>query len=135
MNSITLLSPEELVASPAFSHVAIVPAGADTIYVGGQNAVDEQGAIVGGDDAAAQTRKVMANLVTALEAAGASLDDVVSLTVLMVEGIDLASSYAAAAESLAGLETPPLVTAAMVSALGVPGALVEVGAIAARMPR
>jgi enamine deaminase RidA (YjgF/YER057c/UK114 family) len=134
MNSITLLSPEGLVASPAFSHVAIVPAGAETIYVGGQNAVDEQGAMVGGDDPAAQTRKVMANLVTALEAVGASLDDVVSMTVLMVDGIDLQASYAAASEALAGLETPPLVTAAMVSALGVPGALVEVGAIAARTP-
>ncbi|HEX6151496.1 RidA family protein [Nocardioides sp.] len=134
MNSITLISPEGLVASPAFSHVAVVPAGAETIYVGGQNAVDEKGAIVGGDDPAAQTRKTMANLVTALEAAGASLDDVISMTVLMVHGIDLAASYAAAAETLAGLETPPLVTAAMVSALGVPGALVEVSAIAARMP-
>ena len=134
MNSITLLSPEGLVASPAFSHVAIVPAGAETIYVGGQNAVDEQGAMVGGDDPAAQTRKVMANLVTALEAVGASLDDVVSMTVLMVDGIDLQASYAAASEALAGLEAPPLVTAAMGSALGVPGALVEVGAIAARTP-
>ncbi len=134
MNSITLLSPEGLVASPAFSHVAVVPPGAETIYVGGQNAVDEQGAIVGSDDAAAQTRKVMANLVTALAAAGASLDDVVSMTVLMVEGVYLHASYAAAAESLAGLENPPLVTAAMVSALGVPGALVEVSAIAARTP-
>ena len=76
----------------------------------------------------------MANLVTALAAAGASLDDVISMTVLMVDGIDLQASYAAAAETLAGLETPPLVTAALVSALGVPGALVEVSAIAARMP-
>jgi enamine deaminase RidA (YjgF/YER057c/UK114 family) len=134
MSSITLISPEGLVASPAFSHVAVVPAGAETIYVGGQNAVDQTGAIVGGDDPAAQTRKTMANLVTALEAAGASLDDVISMTVLMVDGIDLAASYAAAAETLAALETPPLVTAAMVSALGVPGALVEVSAIAARMP-
>ncbi len=134
MSSIRLISPEGLVASPAFSHVAVVPAGAETIYVGGQNAVDENGAIVGGDDPAAQTRKTMANLVTALAAAGASLDDVISMTVLMVDGIDLQASYAAAAETLAGLETPPLVTAALVSALGVPGALVEVSAIAARMP-
>ena len=134
MSSIRLISPEGLVASPAFSHVAVVPAGAETIYVGGQNAVDENGAIAGGDDPAAQTRKTMANLVTALAAAGASLDDVISMTVLMVDGIDLQASYAAAAETLAGLETPPLVMAALVSALGVPGALVEVSAIAARMP-
>ena len=134
MNTITLLSPDGLVASPAFSHVAVVPPGAATVYIGGQNAVDETGALVGGDDAAAQTRKVMANLVTALEGAGVALGDVVSMTVLLVDGVDVVAAYGAASESLAGLEPPPLVTAALVSALGVPGALVEVGAIAAVMP-
>ena len=134
MNTITLLSPDGLVASPAFSHVAVVPAAAATVYVGGQNAVDETGALVGGDDAAAQTRKVMANLVTALEGAGATLGDVVSMSVLLVDGVDVVAAYGAASESLAGLEPPPLVTAAMVAGLGVPGALVEVGAIAAVMP-
>jgi enamine deaminase RidA (YjgF/YER057c/UK114 family) len=134
MNTISLLSPDGLVASPAFSHVAVVPPSAATVYVGGQNAVDETGALVGGDDPAAQTRQVMANLVTALEAAGAGLRDVVSMTVLLVDGVDVTGAYAAAAESLAGLTVPPLVTAALVSGLGVPGALVEVAAVAAVMP-
>jgi enamine deaminase RidA (YjgF/YER057c/UK114 family) len=135
MNTISLLSPEGLVASPAFSHVAVVPPHAATVYVGGQNAVDATGALVGGDDPAAQTRQVMANLVTALEAAGAGLSDVVSMTVLLVDGVDVTGAYGAAAETLAGLTTvPPLVTAALVSGLGVPGALVEVGAVAAVVP-
>ncbi len=43
---ITRLQPQGLVVSPAFSHVAVVPAGATTIYVGGQNGVDETGAVV-----------------------------------------------------------------------------------------
>ncbi len=55
------------------------------------------------------------------------------MPVLLVDGVDVTGAYAAA-ESLAGLTVPPLVTAAMVSGLGVPGALVEVGAIAAVMP-
>lgn len=57
--------------SPAFSHVAVVPPGATTLYVGGQNAVDGAGALAGGDDLAAQTRQTMANLDVALAAAGA----------------------------------------------------------------
>jgi len=134
MDTITLLKPPGLVASPAFSHVAVVPPSATMVYVGGQNSVDENGALVGGGDAAAQTRRTMANLVTALEAAGAHLGDVISMTVLLVEGVDVNAAYGAAAESLATLETPPLVTAAIVSALGVPGALVEVGAVAAVLP-
>ena len=134
MDTITLLKPSGLVSSPAFSHVAIVPPGATMVYVGGQNAVDESGALVGGDDPAAQTRRVMDNLVTALAAAGAHLGDVISMTVLLAEGVDVGPAYAVAAERLGDLEVPPLVTAAIVRALGVPGALVEVGAVAAVMP-
>lgn len=131
MTEIQLLRPEGLVASPAFSHVAIVPPGATTVYVGGQNAVDQNGVLVGGADVAAQTRRVMDNLTTALAAAGAGIEHLVSVSVLLVEGSDVQAAYAAAAETLGSAETPPLVSAAMVPALGVPGALVEVSAVAA----
>ena len=40
MESIQRIRPEGLVSSPTFSHVAIAPPGATTIYVGGQNGVD-----------------------------------------------------------------------------------------------
>jgi len=48
---ITLAQPEGLVISPAFSHVAVVPPGATTIYVGGQNGVDDKGVVVSADAA------------------------------------------------------------------------------------
>ena len=131
MTGIQLLRPEGLVVSPAFSHVAIVPPGATTVYVGGQNAVDENGELIGGSDVAAQTDKVMANLSTALAAAGAGVEDLVSVTVMLVDGVDVQAAYAAAGPALSAATPPPLVTAALVSALGVPGALVEVSAIAA----
>jgi enamine deaminase RidA (YjgF/YER057c/UK114 family) len=131
VTEIQLLSPAGLVASPAFSHVAVVPPGATTVYVGGQNAVDAGGALVGGNDAAAQTRQVMANLETALAAAGAGIEHLVSVCVLLVEGVDVQAAYGAAAASLSAATTPPLVSAALVSGLGVRGALVEVSAVAA----
>jgi enamine deaminase RidA (YjgF/YER057c/UK114 family) len=131
METIKLLKPEGLINSPAFSHVAVIPPGATTILVGGQNAVDANGALVGGDDLGAQTAQVMANLKTALAAAGADMSDVVSLTLYAVDGIDLTAGYAVAAQSLDPNSDPPLITAAMVPALGVPGALVELAAVAA----
>jgi enamine deaminase RidA (YjgF/YER057c/UK114 family) len=118
-----------LVQSPAFSHVAVVPPGATTVYVGGQNAVDGAGTLVGGDDVAAQTQQVMRNLHVALAAADASVQDLVMMTVLLVDGVDLAAAYPVAAAELAG--AVPLVVAAYVAGLGVPGALVEVSAVAA----
>lgn len=130
---ITRIQPAGLVVSPAFSHVAVVPAGATTIYVGGQNGVDETGAVVS-DDVAAQSVRAIDNAAVALEAAGASLADVVQWTVFIADGADLGAAYGAIAPRLAGAGAPPLVTAALVAALGVPGALIEVSAIAALNP-
>ena len=128
--NITLLQPAGLVASPAFSHAAIVPAGATTIYVGGQNGVDETGAVVSAD-IAVQSVKALDNARIALEAAGASLDDVISWTVLIDTTADLHAAYGAIASKLARTGPPPLVTGSRVAGLGVPGALIEVSAIAA----
>lgn len=131
MTQIQLLRPQGLVVSDAFSQAAVVPPGATMVYVGGQNAVDATGTLVGGDDVAAQTRQVMANLATALEAAGVGVEHLVQVLVLLVDGVDVQAAYGAAAASLADATPPPLVTAALVSGLGVPGALVEVSAVAA----
>ena len=129
MAQISLLRPEGLVQSPAFTHVAVVPPGATTIYIGGQNAVTGDGTLVGGDDVAAQTKQVMTNLHVALAAAGASVQDLVMITILLVEGADLNAAYPVAAAELAGAAPP--VVAVRVAGLGVPGALLEVSAVAA----
>ena len=130
---ITRLQPDGLVVSPAFSHVAIVPAGATTIYLGGQNGVDDTGAVVS-DDVAEQSTRAIDNAIIALGAAGASVGDVVQWTVLIADGADLGAAYGAVAPRLAVDGPPALVTAARVAGLGVPGALIEVSAIAAVMP-
>ncbi|MGO4689196.1 RidA family protein [Glaciibacter sp. 2TAF33] len=128
--TIERIRPEGLVHSPAFSHVAIVPAGATTIYVGGQNSVAADGSLVGEGDVAAQSTCALENVTTALAAAGATVADVVQWTVLFVDGVDLAAAYGAIATRLAS-EEPGLVTGARVAGLGVPGALVEISAVAA----
>ncbi|WP_027942619.1 RidA family protein [Amycolatopsis taiwanensis] len=130
MNQKQLLRPEGLVRSPAFSHVAVVPPAATTVYIGGQNAVDGEGRLVGGSDAAAQTQQVMANLLqVALASAGAGVHDLVMLTILVVDGVDITKAYPVAAAALAGAAPPVVVM--RVAGLAVPGALVEVSAVAA----
>ena len=127
---ITRLQPAGLVVSPVFSHVAVVPAGATTIYLGGQNGIDETGALVS-SDVAEQAVRAIENAAIALAAAGASLADVVQWTVLIDEHADLGAAYGAVAPRLATGGAPALVTAARVAGLGLPGALIEVSAIAA----
>lgn len=130
MTNIERLRPDGLVFSPVFSHVAVVPPGAATIYVGGQNAVDADGTLVGGGDIAAQSVRALANAKRALAAAGATLGDVVQWTVMIVDGADLAAGYGAIASELASDE-PALVAALRVAGLTVPGALIEISAVAA----
>jgi enamine deaminase RidA (YjgF/YER057c/UK114 family) len=129
---IQFLQPGGLVRSPAFSHAAIVPAGASTIYVGGQNGVDADGRVVDAADVAVQAVRAVDNVETALRAAGAELSDVVSWTVLIAADADISAAYGAIAPRLARSGPPPLVTAARVAGLAVPGALLEISAIAAR---
>ena len=107
---ISFLQPAGLVSSPAFSHVAIVPAGATTIFVGGQNGVDDTGAVVS-SDIAEQSVRAIDNAAVALAAAGASLADVVQWSVLIAADGDLGAAYGAIAPKLARDGAPPLVTA------------------------
>ncbi len=101
------------------------------IYIGGQNSVDEQGNLVGSNDEAAQSQRALRNARVALNAAGADLSNVISWNVLLVDGVDISQAYGAIATELAS-PNPPLVTASLVTALGLPGALVEISAVAAR---
>lgn len=125
------MQPDGLVVSPAFSHAAIVPPGASTIYIGGQNGVDTDGKIVS-DDVAEQALRAIDNAAVALAATGSTLDDVVQWTVLIDVNVDLNAAYGAIAQRLSRQGPPPLVVGARVAALAVPGALLEISAIAAR---
>jgi enamine deaminase RidA (YjgF/YER057c/UK114 family) len=133
MTTATHINPESLHRSPAFSWAVRVPAGADTIYIGGQNGVGPDGAVVG-PGVAEQTRQAFANLRACLEAAGAQVTDVVKWTILCVEGSDLQEGFAAFGEFWPRDAAPPAITFAFVAGLAVPGAVVEIEAVAAVQP-
>jgi enamine deaminase RidA (YjgF/YER057c/UK114 family) len=127
---VELLTPDGLHRNPAYSNVAIVSGPVRTIYVGGQDAVDAEGEIVGRGDLAVQTRQIMRNIEIALAAGGAGFEHVVKFTVLVLEGQDLRAGFGAFQAIVGERPDPPLVTAAFVAALAHPDFLVEVDAIA-----
>lgn len=129
MTTVTHINPESLHSNPAFSWVVRVPAGSDTIYVGGQNGVGSDGVVVG-SGMAEQTCQSLANLRTCLQAAGAELTDVVKWTILYVEGADMQAGLAAFGETWPRDAAPPAITVAQVLDVGPPGALVEIEAVA-----
>ncbi|HZG89148.1 MAG TPA: RidA family protein [Pseudonocardia sp.] len=132
-NTVQRINPESLPVNPAFSQVVRVPAGMDTIHVGGQNGVGPDGAVVG-PGVAEQARQAFANLRACLEAAGAQLIDVVKWTILVVDGAPIQEGFAVFGEVWPRRAAPPAITVAVVAGLAVPGALVEVEAVAAVHP-
>jgi enamine deaminase RidA (YjgF/YER057c/UK114 family) len=128
---VELINPEGLVRSPAFSNVAVVSGPVRTIYVGGQDAVTAEGEIVGKGDLAAQTAQILANIETALAAAGAGLEHVVKWNVFVVEGQDFGAGYAVFQRVWGDRSNPPpLITGVVVKGLARPDYLAEMDAIA-----
>ena len=125
------INPAELARPSGFSH-AVAVTGSHMVFLAGQVGMDRDGQVVGGG-VVAQFEQALANLLTALAAAGGQPADLVSLTIYIV---DLAGYQAhgkqigAVWRRLAGTEYPA--TAAVgVTRLWDPGALVELQGVAA----
>lgn len=128
--SVQHLNPDGLHKNPAYSQAIVVTGNVKTVYVGGQNAVDSSGEIVGEGDIKAQTEQVLRNVETALAAGGAGLEHVVKWNVLIVEGQPLLPGFEAFQSAWGDRPNPPIVTAMFVAGLAVPDFLVEIDAIA-----
>jgi enamine deaminase RidA (YjgF/YER057c/UK114 family) len=77
------LNPPTLAAPAGFSH-AVVAAPGRTIYLGGQAAHDASGNLVG-DSIAEQFARAAANVVAALDAAGARPEHLVSMQIYVTD--------------------------------------------------
>ena len=124
------LNPEGVFRSPAFSQAAAVRGSAKTIYIGGQNAVNARGEIVGSGDLKAQTRQILENIRVILNAEGATFRDIVKFNIYLVQGADPREGFAAFQEVAGQLNPPPLVTAVFVAGLGNPAFLAEIEGVA-----
>jgi enamine deaminase RidA (YjgF/YER057c/UK114 family) len=124
------LNPEPLYHNPAFSQAVAVSGAVKTVYVGGQNAVDTSGKIVGQGDIAAQAEQVMQNLQAALAAGGASLEHVIKWNVYLIQGQPLQPGFAVFQRVWNRRPNPPAITMAFVAGLANPDFLIEMDAIA-----
>lgn len=128
--SVHHLNPETMHKNPAFTQVITVTGPTKTIYIGGQDAVDAQGTIVGKGDLAAQTHQVLRNLRNALTAAGAGPEHIIKWNVYLLQGQSLQAGFAAFQQFWGERPHPPIITSAFVSELAHPDFLVEIDAIA-----
>ena len=109
-----------------YSHVVVVE-GRRTIFVSGQLARDREGNVVGAGDMRAQMRQVGENIKAALEAAGASLDDIVKSNTYVTDIEEFFKHVDVRMEYFGALPTS---TTVEVRRLAHPDLLVEVEVIA-----
>lgn len=117
----------ETQAEPISHFTDAVQAG-ELLFVSGVVPVDANRELVGGDDVVAQARKVFENMGEVLAAAGASFADVVKVTVFLTD-VDDRPLVNTVRQEVFG-ETRPASTLVEVSALVIPGARIEVEAVA-----
>lgn len=127
---VSYINPDDLHKNPAFTNVVAVTGQVKTIYIGGQDAVDASGTIVGKGDIKKQTEQVLANLQAALKAGGAELENVVKWNLYIVQGQPLQPGFEAFQKFWGRRPDPPVITAMFVSGLANPDFLVEMDAIA-----
>lgn len=124
------INPETMHRNPAFTQMIVVPAGTRTAIIGGQNAVNAAGEIVGKGDFAKQTEQALKNLVTCLEAAGATVEDLIQVKIYMKAGEDLRAGFGEWMKVWGQRTNPPLVTGLFVAGLAHPDYLIEIEATA-----
>jgi reactive intermediate/imine deaminase len=113
-------------AEPISHYTDAVRAG-DFLFISGCVPVDGAGKLVPGD-VELQARQVFANIAAVLAAAGGSFANVVKVTVFLVD-VDERQAVNVVRQEVFG-ETRPASTLVEVSRLAIPGARIEVEAIA-----
>jgi len=126
---VRLVRTDQLYSGAPYAYAAIAPAGG-LVFTAGACPLDRNGMVTDPGDYAAQARQVVANLRTALAAAGASLTDVLKTTVYVASAdqADLLSVWEVVHEAFGCHDAPS--TLLGVATLGYSGQLVEIEAVA-----
>jgi len=124
------INPDDLSKNPAFTQVVTVTDPAKTIYIGGQDALDASGTIVGKGDIKLQVEQVFKNLQSALKASGAELEHIIKWNIYIVQGQPLRPAFEASQQMWGVRPNPPAISVMFVAGLANPDFLVEMDAIA-----
>lgn len=123
------INPDGLMKSSVFSQIVTTRGSGTTIYIGGQNAINANGEVIGKGDIQLQTVQVMYNIETALKACGATFAHVVKLSIYIVEGQDVSKAFQTS-QQIVTFSTPPSITGMIVAGLTNPDYLIEIEAVA-----
>jgi enamine deaminase RidA (YjgF/YER057c/UK114 family) len=128
--AVEYINPEGMHRNPVYSQGIAIPAGARLLLVGGQNAVDGNGAVVGKGDIGAQTDQAVKNVLGVVAAAGGTIQSLVEVTIMMLSDQPLGPAFAAWMAHWGQRPNPPTVSMMRVVGLANPDYLIEIKALA-----
>jgi enamine deaminase RidA (YjgF/YER057c/UK114 family) len=128
--SVEHLNPEGLLKNTAYSPAVVTTGDVKTVYVGGQNAVDASGEVVGKGEIETQAEQIFKNLEAALAGGGAKLDHVIKWNIYVVQGQPPQPAFEVFQRVWGNRPSPPLITLLFVSGLAHPDYLMEIEAVA-----
>jgi enamine deaminase RidA (YjgF/YER057c/UK114 family) len=114
--SVRYINPDSLNKNPAFTNVVVVEGNVKTVHIGGQDAINAQGEIVGKGDIVAQTEQILANVRAALAAGGAAPEHIIKWNIYVVEGQSLQAGFATFQNAWPQTPNPPAITGTFVNA-------------------
>ncbi|MGO1561791.1 Bona fide RidA/YjgF/TdcF/RutC subgroup [Actinomycetales bacterium JB111] len=131
VSAVHLIRAPELASTAEYAYAATAPADARLIFLAGSCPLNADGSTAAVGDVAGQAAACMANLETALGAAGATLTDLISTRVLVASSdqADLVAAWEVVRDTLGEHDVPS--TLLGVTVLGYDDQLVEVEAVAA----
>lgn len=124
------INPENMAKPRGYSQAISVSGNHKTIYIGGQNAIDENGALVGKNNLKQQTEQVLINIGKILKDADASFENIIKFNIHLLRGQDAREGFQAFQNKWGDNKNFPAVTVLFVTGLGNPDWLVEIDAIA-----
>jgi enamine deaminase RidA (YjgF/YER057c/UK114 family) len=124
------INPPQLVAPRGYSHAVSVSGDFSTVYIGGQNAIDGQGNLVGKNSLKEQTKQVLDNIETILASVGGNFSNLVKLDINLLLGQNPQEGFAAFQQKWSDNLNVPAISVHFVSGLGRPEWLVEIDAVA-----
>jgi enamine deaminase RidA (YjgF/YER057c/UK114 family) len=128
---VKLIRSDSLSDTVEYAYAATAPADARLIFLAGSCPLHEDGSTAAVGDYRGQAAKCIANMKTALGAAGASIEDVISTRVLVAstQQADLVAAWEVVRDAFGRHDVPSALIG--VTVLGYDDQLVEVEAIAA----
>jgi enamine deaminase RidA (YjgF/YER057c/UK114 family) len=127
--TIEYINPKNMAPPRGYSQAVSVTGNHKTIYIGGQNSINEKGELVGKSNLKEQTEQALSNIEKILESSGAKLESVVKFGIFLVQEQNPQAGFQAFQQKWKS-NNMPAITVVFVAGLGNPEWLVEIEAIA-----